>query len=280
MVLTNVQKASCGGYQVIVYNDTDADLSTEADLMISAAPLPFADAFASRGLITAVSGSGSVDIASATKALTDPKSDRGWLFHTTWIAWTAPVSGVAQFDTIGSACDTWLGVYTGTTATNLTKVVSNDDDGGYHCAFVTFNAQAGTTYQIMIGSRDYSVGPGLFSWTVHTPITPLPTITVAPADLTVVPGTAGSLCVDFQTTGTINIRWYRNGQLITGANQKCLQWTSLKLADLGSYEVELYTSDWTWTQPAVEIQFNSEGLNTVGARNKLADSVGSALIGQ
>ena len=76
------------------------------------------------------------------------------------------------------------------------------------------------------------------------------------------------------------MKWHRNGQLIAGANQKCLPLTNLTVADLGSYEVELSTADWTWTLKPVEIQFNSEGLTTVGARNKLVDSVGAALIGQ
>lgn len=280
LTITNVSKNVCGSYQVIVYNGTDADISAEANVLLAASPLPFADTFANRGVISTATGSGCVNVQNATIDPLDPKAERGWLFHTAWMSWTAPASGVVQFDTIGSACDSWLGIYTGTSLTSLTKVASDDDSGGYHSAFVTFNAQAGTTYQIMVATRDVTPGPVLLNWDVHTPITPLPTITVMPADLTVLPGAAGSMCVDFQTTGTVKVQWYRNDQPIAGATQKCLQWTALTVADLGRYEVELSTPDWTWTLRPAEIQFNSEGLASVGARGKLSDSISSSLVGR
>jgi hypothetical protein len=78
----------------------------------------------------------------------------------------------------------------------------------------------------------------------------------------------------------VSIQWYRNGSLVTGATAKTLSWTALAEANLGMYEVVLSTPDWTWALEPVEIQFNSEGLATVGARNKLSDSVNAALIGQ
>ena len=80
-------------------------------------------------------------------------------------------------------------------------------------------------------------------------------------------------------TPPLDIQWYHNGQPIAGANQSCLQWTQLTVADLGTYQVSLSSTAWTWYLDPVEIQFNSEGLNTVAARNKLFDSNNAALIG-
>jgi hypothetical protein len=88
------------------------------------------------------------------------------------------------------------------------------------------------------------------------------------------------MCVQFQSAAPLTIQWYLNGQPIPGANQNCLQWSQLTVADLGTYQVSLSSPDWTWSLSPVEIQFNTEGLTTVAARNKLFDSINSALIGK
>ena len=67
-----------------------------------------------------------------------------------WWTWTAPSSGSVQIDTIGSSFDTILGVYTGSSVSSLTTVASDDDSGGNYTSKVTFNAVAGTVYQIAV----------------------------------------------------------------------------------------------------------------------------------
>src|ERR1017187_5025848 len=44
-----------------------------------------------------------------------------------WYQWTAPVDGEVELDTIGSAADTVLAVFTGTSLTTLNQVAANDD---------------------------------------------------------------------------------------------------------------------------------------------------------
>jgi hypothetical protein len=73
--------------------------------------------------------------------------------RTVWYSWTAPASGNAQlseedsFGIYGYASSLIIGVYTGSQVTELTPVVLGG--GG-----VSFYAQAGTTYQVVV------VGPG------------------------------------------------------------------------------------------------------------------------
>lgn len=72
---------------------------------------------------------------------------------TLWWTWTAPTNGPVQVDTLGSDFNTMLGVYTGSAVNALTVVASNDNAPGVSSgpSLVTFNAVAGTTYQIVVG---------------------------------------------------------------------------------------------------------------------------------
>lgn len=76
---------------------------------------------------------------------------------TLWWSWTAPVSGLVNIDTQGSAFDTVLAVYTGTELGNLVPVASNDNAANSVSSSVTFTAQAGSSYQIAAGGKS-SVG--------------------------------------------------------------------------------------------------------------------------
>ena len=75
--------------------------------------------------------------------------------HSVWWTWTAPRSSSVTISLAGSSFNTVLGVYTGTTIGALTEVAANDDSGAANTSQVTFNATAGTTYQICVdGSGD------------------------------------------------------------------------------------------------------------------------------
>lgn len=66
-----------------------------------------------------------------------------------WWTWTAPASASTTIDTAGSAFNTLLGVYTGSNVSNLTTIATSSTVGTIK-AKVTFNAVAGTTYQIAV----------------------------------------------------------------------------------------------------------------------------------
>jgi secreted trypsin-like serine protease len=78
-----------------------------------------------------------------------------------WWSWTATSSGPVTISTAGSSFDTTLGVYRGTAVNSLTRVASNDDenfDNDIYTSKLTFNAVAGTTYQIAVDGYDGEAG--------------------------------------------------------------------------------------------------------------------------
>lgn len=70
--------------------------------------------------------------------------------HSVWWTWTAPRSGPVTISLAGSSFDTMLGIYTGTAISALAETASNDDSEAANTSKVTFNATAGTTYQICV----------------------------------------------------------------------------------------------------------------------------------
>ena len=95
-----------------------------------------------------------------------------------WFAWKAPVSGTAEFDTIGSAFNTILAVFTTTNGLcdpSLTYIAGNNDitNGVQTNSQVFFQAVGGTTYYISVsGNADvgppYDSGSYVFSWNLTT----------------------------------------------------------------------------------------------------------------
>jgi hypothetical protein len=68
-----------------------------------------------------------------------------------WWKWTAPASGTATFDTLGSNFDTTLGIYTGSAVNSLAEIASDDDSGGSGGpSIASFSCVAGTTYRIAV----------------------------------------------------------------------------------------------------------------------------------
>ncbi|MGH7971966.1 MAG: redoxin domain-containing protein, partial [Limisphaerales bacterium] len=121
---------------------------------------PANDMFANRSVI---SGTNIVVVGSnvgATMENGEPywAAERGGA--SVWWSWTAPSNGTATISTFGSGFDTLLGVYTGTSASALTTIASNDDnpDTSDLTSKVAFDAVANETYQIAVGGFDGASG--------------------------------------------------------------------------------------------------------------------------
>ncbi len=111
---------------------------------------PANDSFANRIDLTTTSATGSNEGAGTQNG--EPNRIGGARFGATvWWTWTAVVDGEVTIDTFGSSFNTVLGVYTGSLG-SLNEVVSNNDATGVsdNTSQVTFTAQAGTTYLIIV----------------------------------------------------------------------------------------------------------------------------------
>ncbi len=75
-----------------------------------------------------------------------------------WWEWRAPTTALVRLTTSGSAYDTVLGVFTGSTIDALTPVAGNDNDAGTTTSRLEFTAQAGVTYQIAVAGKGGASG--------------------------------------------------------------------------------------------------------------------------
>ena len=136
-------------------------------------------------------------------ALTDGPPNACQPLQDVWFKFTAPCAGQVWLNTCGSAIDTVMSVYTNTCA-NLGLVGCNDNAaagngpcGGSVQSFLTFNAVAGQTYHVRLGSPGAITGAGML-----TLVGPNPTLGTCP------PAVGPTFC-----------RWYR----IVG-NPNCIPW--------------------------------------------------------
>ncbi len=130
--------------------------------LIAASPPPPNDNFANAQVITGTSGTVNGTNAFATKEAGEPSHspDENPGGKSVWYRWTAPGSGTATLNTLGSNFDTLLAVYTGSSVSALTPITKNDDvdPGVVTISTVQFSAVAGTTYQIAVDGFDASQG--------------------------------------------------------------------------------------------------------------------------
>jgi len=73
-----------------------------------------------------------------------------------WYAWAPAASGKALIETVGSAIDTYIAVYTGDSLQTLKQVGAIDNDGTKKNGSLVLNVTAGTTYRIAIGGVSLS----------------------------------------------------------------------------------------------------------------------------
>lgn len=132
-------------------------------LAVSPATAPGNDNFANADMISGDSGSSSGFNRAATAETGEPMIAGSAAAHSVWYSWTAPFTGGVQFETSGSAIDTRLGVFTGSSVDALTEVKSNDDADSPEWvgvqaqptgdSAVLFHANSGTTYHIAIDDK-------------------------------------------------------------------------------------------------------------------------------
>ena len=123
-------------------------------------PLPndsFATATGLRGTRGSVSGGNN----GATKEVGEPLVAGNAGGASVWYRFKAPATGTLRLSTDGSAFDTLLGVYRGTTVATLQEVASNDNvDPVTPWSAVNATVRRGVTYRIAIDGQNLGAGPG------------------------------------------------------------------------------------------------------------------------
>jgi len=146
----------------------------------------FADAFVLAGEF----GSTNVDTTGFTVEGGEPGHAGFPAVASGWFKWTAPVSGLVQFETYGSGIDTVLAVYTtgGSDISRLDFVVANDEatPAGQNRpqpaipllqafignwigpSLVKFNAKGGQTYYVAVDGKAGAQGAVTLNWAYHS----------------------------------------------------------------------------------------------------------------
>lgn len=155
-------------YQIAVdgYNDglTTASGTITLNVSFLSGPLlrPANDAFTNRTWLRGLRAATNSANVQATREPGEPMHAQKQGDTSIWYAWTAPTSGVVRVSTAGSAFNTLLAVYSGSSLTSLTEVAANDDvdpDAGSLTSAVTFEAQAGQSFVMAVDGFDGAAGP-------------------------------------------------------------------------------------------------------------------------
>ena len=129
------------------------------------------DIFAEATVITGNAGNAIGNNTNATKQVGEPAHAGNAGGKSIWFRWTAPNSGTATFDTVGSSFDTLLGIYTGGSVGALTTIASNDDIiPGNVQSRASFPAIAGTVYRIAVDGYGTNSGSVVLNWSVLVPV--------------------------------------------------------------------------------------------------------------
>ena len=140
-------------------DDLGASSDSKSVIVVVRPQRPANDNFAFRTELTGTVVQTTGSNVSATFETGEPRHADRPGGRSVWWTWTATASGRVTVSTFGSSFDTLLGIYTGTSVTNLITVASNDDAAEFgSTSQVSFDATADTTYQIAVDGFDQREG--------------------------------------------------------------------------------------------------------------------------
>jgi len=274
VILSNLQPADAGDYNVVVFTDAGAAVSDVAAVRVASNNLPFRDQFDLQFTIPTSSGSGKGSNVGATTEIGEPAHAGKTGARSVWIAWQPSVSGIATISLAGSSFDTLLAVYTGDVLTGLTEIASDDDSGGYLASAVTFNARAGTHYKIVVDGLGGASGDFVFAWTLQATTEQAPQIVIQPMSQTAASGGTVMFVVE-ATPASASFQWLFNGAAIVGANTKSLALSAVDESDVGVYAVRVTHGTRVAQSVGASLQINATGTSAQEALtlDKLADVI-------
>jgi subtilisin-like proprotein convertase family protein len=233
---------NAGSYSISVASPLSV-LQSDTARLLPAYPLTNApDAFASGQTVVGSSGVVMATNFFATKEPNEPYHGGKQGGSSVWYSWTPNADGIATFDTRGSTFDTLLGVYTGTSLSNLTLVACDDDSGGFYTSMASFNVAANLTYRIAVDGMTGDAGTFLLNWSLEPTLDPLPVFSIPPPGITVSRGSNVTLSVSATAPASLAYQWSLNGAAIPGATSNTLSLTNLQSADVGTYQLTARTA--------------------------------------
>lgn len=117
--------------------------------------VPSNDQFAKAAVASDLPFSYEQDTSSANTQAGEPSNCAGGaLASTVWFRYTPSSTRKVSADTFGSAFDTVLNVYRGTSLASLVEVKCDDDAGGGYQSQVSWNALGGQSYYIQVSGFD------------------------------------------------------------------------------------------------------------------------------
>ena len=215
--------------KVLTVTITDVN---EAPVVSVPANDPFAGRLLFTGFTNQVTGSSVGATAEFSEPLHAGSTTPG---ATVWLTWTAPASGEVTMDTRGSTFDTLLAVYTGDLLSTLALVAENDDIEGQTTSRLSFQASAGTTYQIALSGYQGASGNVVFNLSLAAQ----PVITGQPASQVVQANASLNATFNVVAVGAppLAYDWQKGGVSLPGATTASLTIVNVVGADAGDYRV-------------------------------------------
>ena len=273
LALAYIGVADGGTYRATVYNAAGAVGSEEGVLVVTLKELPGSDRFVDSQPIAAISNTVQGFSFAASREPGEPLHHRFATSNSVWYVWKAPLSGVVTFNTRGSAFDTVLAVYTGNDLNSLTELASDDDSGGFHTSQVSWNAQAGTSYRIVIDGVTGEAGSYVCQWNLELTTERIPVFLRHPQHQTVAFGASASFegaVTDAGTDPTLRYQWFQNDSPIVGATTPKLVLSQVRDIHLGRYRLAVTNSTGRAAFSA-EAQLEIGPVADVQSRDKLAE---------
>ncbi len=202
--------------------------------------VPANDPFAGRLVFTGYTNQVTGSNVGSTAEPNEPSHASSAPSATVWLSWTAPASGEVTMDTRGSAFDTLLAVYTGDLLSALALVAENDDELGQTTSRLSFQAIAGTTYQIALSGYQGASGNVVFNLSLPAQ----PVIITQPASLVVQANASLNATFNVVAIGAppLAYDWQKGGVSLPGATTASLTIVNVVGADTGDYRVIITNS--------------------------------------
>ncbi|HXI52938.1 MAG TPA: immunoglobulin domain-containing protein [Candidatus Saccharimonadales bacterium] len=276
LTLTNLATPDGGSYRAAVFNLGGALESEEGALTIDLSLLPGGDGFTNSTPISVVSNSVKGASFAATREPNEPLHDQLGTSNSVWYAWRAPATGIITFDTRGSTFDTVLAVYVGASLATLQELASDDDTGDFHTSRISWNAQAGVEYHVVIDGVTGETGTYVCSWNLEPTTARLPVFTLKPRGVTVPPGGTATFTAAVVDPDPYYLRfqWFRNDEPIPGATSSNLTILNVQTPQLGQYRLVAINSALRSARtPPVELEIGPDP--SVQSKDKLAEVPGN-----